>query len=805
LVKANWRRWAGVALVAALAAGCATGRAYVNGQNAAKAGDWDAAVAYYREAYNRDRSRVDIRLALERATRIASQNHVARARQLEEQDQLPGAAAEYRLAADLDTSNSLAAAKSVELDRRIRQRIEESRPKSRMEEMREQSRQTSPLPQLAVDPRVPLPVLAFTQSSVRDVIGAIAMAVGINVTYDSASSPDQFLGRSISINATGLTLQDALNQVLSSNGLFYKVVDPKTIIVATDNTATRGRLEDQVVQIFYLSHADAQEVATSITTMTNQISTLGVRPVVQPNKTANSIMARASIAVMAVIERLIRANDKPRAEVVIDVEILEVDRTRAASYGLNLSNYALGFTFSPEVAPPNTSATFPGAPPPPFNLNTISQGVSMADFYMSVPTSQIRLLESDSSTRILARPQLRGTEGKAVTLNLGDQIPVPTTTFSPVAAGGIATTPTTAFNLRDVGVNVTMTPKVTYDGEVVIDLSVENSAKGPDVNVAGSALPSFTSRKVTTTLRLRDGESNLLAGLLREEDKKSIQGLPGISKIPVLRALFGGSDKSVSTSDIVMIITPRIVRGHDLTTEDLKPIYVGTAMNFGLTGPPPLIAEPPTMDLGAAAATSTTPPAGQPTQGTPTSPVPNAPQATNQPLTPPAGASRNPVVVPVVPVTNTPAPATPAPNLPPPPGAAPQFLLAVPGEMQVGGGPYTLPMQLANATNLGSLNVTITYNRNVLRARTVTEGPFLRSGGIATVFTPRIDEATGRIDIGIGRPAGTPGVSGTGLIGSIVFEVIAAGPANITITPIGLGPNGQPITVQAAPVSLVVK
>jgi general secretion pathway protein D len=544
------------------------------------------------------------------------------------------------------------------------------------------------------------------------------------------------------------------------------------------------------VQVFYVSHADATEVNTAVQTILNQFN-IGTRPVLTPNKTANSIMARASIPVMQVIERLIQANDKPRAEVVIDVEILEVDRKRAASYGLNLSAYQLGFTFSPEAAPSSTGGA--GA----FNLNTVSQGISMADFYLTVPTATIKALESDSRTKVLARPSLRGTEDQAVTLNLGDQIPVPTTTFSAVAAGGIATTPSTSFNLRDVGVNVSMKPHVTYDNEIRIELTVENSAKGPDVQVAGQALPSFSSRKVTTVLRLRDGESNLLAGLLREEDTKSVQGLPGINKIPLLRSLFGGSEKSTTTSDIVMIITPRIVRGHELNAEDLGPIYVGTQQNFGLTGPPALIA-PPTAEEIAAAAGAIAPQSNAP--ATPVTATPPAGAAGQPPAQSAAGASRAPVVVPVTPVTNAPAASAPPPAAP----RVTTVALAVPGAMQVGGGPYTLPVQIADATQLGSITLSITYDPKVLKAASVAEGAFLKNGNVPTVFTPKIDVAAGRVDITISRPAGAPGVSGSGLLGGVIFETTGAGPANIRVTASGSA-NGQAVAVQVAPISVVVR
>jgi len=163
-----------------------------------------------------------------------------------------------------------------------------------------------------------------------------------------------------------------------------------------------------------------------------------VPPTLLPNKTANTITVRATAPVIDVIERIIRANDKPRAEVVIDVQILEVNRKRTKELGLNLSNYSLGLTFSPEFAPPNTSGPTTPANPPPFNLNTISQGISTADFYLSVPTAVVKFLESDSHTKVIAKPQLRGAEGTKLTMALGDQIPVLSTVFGAQVPGGIA-------------------------------------------------------------------------------------------------------------------------------------------------------------------------------------------------------------------------------------------------------------------------------------------------------------------------------------------------------------------------------
>src|SRR5204863_4696382 len=231
-----------------------------------------------------------------------------------------------------------------------------------------------------------------------------------------------------------------------------------------------------------------------------------------------------------------------------------------------------------------------------FNLNTITQGISTAHFYLGAPSALVSSLEADSRTNTLAKPQLRGQEGQALTLNLGSEVPILQTTFGQAAARGVATIPQSSYSYKDVGVNLAITPRVTYEGEIVLDISVENNAIGAPVDVGGQSALSFTSRKVHTFLRLREGEANLLAGLIKQDNTKGRTGFPGLSKIPGVRSLFTSNETSDNDTDIVMLITPHIVRDHELTREDVGSIFIGTQGNISLTGPPQLIAplpEPP--------------------------------------------------------------------------------------------------------------------------------------------------------------------------------------------------------------------
>src|SRR4051812_20034630 len=572
--------------------GCAAGHAYRQGQEASRVGDWDGAVTHYTKAVQESPEKAEYKIALQRATQTAAQNHIGRAHELEQSDQLDAALIEYKRALELDASNRLAAARATELEKTIRDRIEASRPKPQIERLREEARRAGT--QL-LSPTAPLPVVSFgPNASVRDILNFIGTATGINVTYDQA-----YQDKAYTVRLEDVSLEQALQQIMAANQLFYKILNPKTIIVVPDNAQKHAQYDDLVVRVFYISHADVAELAQVLNTVM-RIPTMPVQPTLLPNKTANTITVRATAPIVDVIERIIRANDKPRAEVVVDVQILEVNKNRAKTLGLNLNSYALGLTLSPEVAPPNTPATNPPTSPPPFNLNTISQGISTADFYLSIPTAVVNFLASDSHTKIVAKPQLRGAEGTKLTMNLGDEIPVLSTVFGAAAAGGFASVPQSSFNYRTVGIILEMTPRVTYDGEIVLDgFSVESSALGATISVAGQDVPSFASRKVTTKLRLREGESTLLAGLLKDEQRNILTGFPGLIRTPVLRSLFGQTNDQVQQSDIVMLLTPHIVRTHELTVQDLSSIYIGTQQNIGLGGPPPLIA--PTPDAGGGA------------------------------------------------------------------------------------------------------------------------------------------------------------------------------------------------------------
>ena len=800
-----------VLLLASLLAGCAAGRAFRRADSAARAGDWDTAVEFYRQAVQEDPDNAVYRIALERASISASIAHLDQARVLEARGQLSDALREYRRASELDPPNRQVAAKVIELERRIRAELESQRPPT-MQQLRETARQVAGPPPLMNLNSVAVP-LRFNNASLRDILNFLGQASGINVTFEST-----FTDRTYSVQLENVTLAEALQQILSANQLFYKVVNQSTILVIPDNPQKRAQYEEQVVQTFFVSHTDALELAQFINTIVRLPGAQTAAPTVVGNKTANTVTARATASVMDIIERLIDSNDTPRAEVVIDVQILEVSRSRTKELGLDLGNYALSAVFSPESRPEVTDG---GLVAPPFNANTISRGVSTADFYMTVPSAIVRFLESDSDTKVVAKPQLRGAEGVQLKLNLGEEVPILQTAFTPIAQGGANFNPLQSFNYRPVGVRVEMTPRVTYEGEVVLDLYVENSTLGPGIEVAGQSVPTFFSRNVTTRLRLREGESTLLAGLLQDEERRSLRGFPGLLRIPVIRQLFSASNTTIEQTDIVMLLTPRVVRTHELTPQDLAPIYIGTQTNLGLGGPPPLIAvsDPGPAPDGPVAAPVPPAPGAPVAPGVlPPAPVPQAPGGppvapgpTPVPGLPPGGAGAPaaglPTAgVPVVPPGSTQVPGTTAvPAAAVAAGAASGQILVTPPstDLRVGAGPYTVPIQITGASQVSSVSVTVTYNPAVLRLRATTEGSFMRTGGVAATVTQQPDAAAGRIDIAIVRTGDVTGVAGTGLLAALLFDAVGAGPANLAVTATAASPGGSPVPLQYAPITAV--
>jgi general secretion pathway protein D len=595
--------------------GCATANALRNGRQAEFLQDYDRAIVEYTKVLREDPDNRDARQGLERMRVRSALEHFGRGRRLVQTGRLEEALIELQIAAELNPVASEIQDLLSTVRTQLRTKVAVSREgKTELQSLIERTR-TLPPPGLEL-PNTKLLDSLIWNGSARALYSFMGKQADISVVFDP-----QYTDREINIDLRNQTLEQALTSVSASTRNFYQVTAPRTVTIIPDTPAKRQEYEEEVVGIFPLSNADLKEVSDLLR-------------IVIDNRRLSFVTANNTIAIKDTPERLdaagrlITALDKARPEVVVDVEILEVDRSRLREFGLQIASPGEAPTgINGQVAIDETDFTLE-------DLRTLSRSDV---FLTNLPALFYRLLKQDSNTRTLANTQLRISDGQTGQARFGEDVPVPVTTFVPVATGGLPQQPTTSYNYRTIGVNIDITPRTHHDDDVTMALKLEVS------NVSGTGfggLPTFGTRAISTINRLGDGETNLLAGLIRDEDRRVKAGVPGLSDIPAIGSLFAHNRRQSQETDVVITLTPHIIRVLDLNEADLRRFRVGSGSNTALDIVLPIPGALPPPD-----------PAQQPP---PPQPQPNAPQQPG-----PAGP-----VGPIFPPA--PPPATPPPATPPP-------------------------------------------------------------------------------------------------------------------------------------------
>jgi general secretion pathway protein D len=536
------------AILAATLSACAS-TALKQGQAAEDLRDYDLAVASYQRAvrdHPRDR---DAQLGLERSRLRASEAHLLRGRRLSSQGRDQDALVELQLANELNPTSE-----EVETElRRVRIALREqlSRPENgetRLESLIESTRDLPPAGDTLPDTTLPSEITTGSQLTVRSLYLLLARLGHISVTFD----PDvEDLPAPASL-LNGMTLTRALDEVGRATHTFYHVTAPSAIVVAPDTPPKRRQYTDEVLREFTVQNADLKETIDALRIVAD---TRYIAPVTG----TNMILVRDTPERLNVIGRFLSAFDKARPEVVVDVEVLEVDRTALREYGLQIASPGSpGIDGSADVNSTNGISLS--------TLRTLSQSNVLMT---NIPALYYRLLKTDSRTRILANPHIRITDGTTATASFGQRVPVPRLTITPIAQGGAAIQPQTQFDYETIGVNIGITPRTHPNDDVTLALNIELSSLG----AAGyNGLPTFGQRNVTTSIRLKDGETNILAGLIREDERTEHETIPGLGDVPVLGKLFARNHKEAEQTDVVVMLTPHIVRVLDLSAEDLRPL-----------------------------------------------------------------------------------------------------------------------------------------------------------------------------------------------------------------------------------------
>jgi general secretion pathway protein D len=553
-------------LLIPILSGCTSYNAFKRAQDFEAANEFDKAIVEYQRALDIDPENVHYQLALKKVKLEASRWHFDKGKRYMSAAQYDLAMMEFTLTVSLDPTNQYAEDELKKASIKMRERAAEV--DDTMAEMKRRASLTKAQPPV-LNPASDEPIsLSFPkETSVKDIYKALGNAFGINIVYDQAVKDDK-----IAIELRDLTSRQALERVMQASGHFYKVLDEKTIIIIPDNAQTRRDYEDLVIQTFYLSNGDPEQVTNIIRTM------LEARNVF-PLKSLNAITIRDTADKVRIAEKIIEANDKALSEVVVQVELLEVDTNRLRDLGAVLS--ASGSVSLIDAAGNPISALTPDG----------FKNLGSDNLSITVPSITYSFIKSNSEARLLAQPQLRISEGEKASLHIGQKQPIPVSTLYTSTVPGQNQGPITSFQYQDIGIKIAIEPRVHHNREITLKLTVEVSNLAGSVSAQGTTpeQPIIGTRTIESTIRLKDGETNILAGLFRKDFTSDRAQTPFLGELPVIGRLFSKEKNTTVTTDVILTMTPHIIRVPNITEDDLAPMWVGTQNNLTFRGLTPRI------------------------------------------------------------------------------------------------------------------------------------------------------------------------------------------------------------------------
>src|SRR6266436_5008368 len=560
-----------------MAAGCPRGKTdYSQGRKAEHLQDYDAAYDYYQKALKNDPENATYLIKFNQARFQAGTQHVENGIKLRERGQLEAAATEFQRAVAIDPSSPIA---EQELRKTVRVIDEKSRANNAATEPPREDHTGEPLLASMPPELKPLPSTSISLTMENDakiVFETIAKLAGITVIFD----PD-FPARRIPAKLNNVTLQQALDIVSLESKAFWKPVTENIIFVVPDQPAKRHDYEENVVRTFYLSNTVQAQDLTEV--VTGLRSLLDLKRITQLNA-QNAIVVRDSPDKLAVAEKIIGDIDKAKPDVVIQVQVVEARVDKARNLGI-----APGQTASIAVVPPGTTSTTTNNTTTGTTTNTAAltlqnlAHLNGSNYAVTLPSFTVNALLNDNTTKIIQNPEVRSLDGQQAKLRIGDRVPIATGSFQAgVGIGGSAGTGfvnplvNTQFQYQDVGVNLDITPRIHPNHDVSLKLGIEVSSVTGQATIGGIQQPIISQRKLDQEIRLKDGEANVLGGLITRSSTKGLNGWPGLARIPILRYFFSEDTNSTEDDEILIILTPHIVRLPEWTRENLRPLYTGS-------------------------------------------------------------------------------------------------------------------------------------------------------------------------------------------------------------------------------------
>ena len=747
----------GCLLLSVLLAACATSK----GDKLMKAGLWEEAATAYQEDLREDAFNPDLEEKLAVARTRAAAVHAERGEAMLKDRKLPDAIEAMKHALTLSPTNAHYRAVLAEAQRykegedhlSAGQKLLKA---ARLEEAAEAFEQA-----LARDPdlkaaqdglmqiaerqragrnliftnasRQPI-TLKFQNARTKEVFEVLARAGGINFMFDKDLRDDP-----VTIFLKDSTFEEALNLILATQNLFMRRVGTDTILIVPKSKQKMDQYQDLVIRTFYISNGKAKDLVNLLRTMLESKR-------IYVNEELNAIVIRDTPDKVRLADRITSANDRKPGEVVFEIEVVEVDKTKSDKFGLEFAKQA-GAALVP---PDQTNQTFPGPNTVLFNWRQLTT-LNPTSYLFTLPTSiLLDFLRSESNAKTLANPRLRVVNNKLAKINIGDKVPIllsTTNTIPGIVPGTVPTQSTiTSIEYKDVGVKLSVEPNIHLNAQVTLKLQLEVTSLGDLITLQASPLIQqfkFGTRTAETILTLKDGESVVIGGLLQDQDRTTVSKVPGLGDIPALGWIFKNTTRDTVRTDVILAITPRIVRGLEMPGADEQSFWSGTEETYSVK---PLFDPGRGLDVSATTFPSATPP-------------------------PPVA-----VLPPGAPV------APPAATMPPSTIAPPMIaLLSVrPTEGTVLRGKETrVDMLVSNANALMESIVTLRYDPNVLEFRQALDGEFLKRDGAASMVVDS-NPIAGTVTVQVTRLEGK-GVTGGGVLATFAFAGKTAGVSPLAI------------------------
>lgn len=733
--------------VTLLLTGCPKGNPEFDaGAHAEAAQDYDTALVHYERALRAHPTNTEYKLRRDHVRFEAGQLHVEQGEKELKSGDLNLALAEFRRAQTIDPSN-LAADQSV---KRVLGLLTEAKategPKMQPRRAQTDADLLSGPPELEPISREPVN-LKMTSDS-RVVFETIAKLAGLSVIFD----PD-FASHRITVELPNVTLEQALDAVCAESKAFWKPMTSTVILVAPDNPQKRRDVDDEVVETIYLSNTDSPQDVTEIVTGLRQL--LDLKRVQQVNA-QNAIVIRDTPDKLDIAEKIIRDIDQAKPEVLLDVSILQTSLDRLHDLGV-LPGQSAAVTFNPRTAlTPNggssnsdcgTSSANSGCTQ--ITLNNL-KNLAFGDYSITLPGAAVNAILTDSTTRIIQDPEIRVTDGQKATLKIGDRVPVATGSFQAgVGAGSAGVSPlvNTQFQYIDVGVNLDVTPRVHPDDEISLKLKVEVSSVTGTESIGGIDQPIISQRTVDHDIRLKDGEVNVLGGLLQRTESNSVNGWPGVAQLPFFRYFFSDNKKEIQDDEVLIVLTPHIIRLPSITEDNLRRLAAGTDTNVRVFREDETPIKAATAPAGPAPAA----PASDSAAGSPA-----APKTVELRLSPAATSLK-------------------------------------PGETA------TVALDVSGVHDLFSIPLLIQYDPAIVQVEDVSDGGFLSNGNQEIAIVQRVDQKQGQAIVSATRQPNSSGVNGSGTLFGIRVRAVAPGTSTIRVLQV----NAR--DAQQKPIAVVTK